>query len=58
MTHPCSSRPLAKSVAFLVLAALAVTVSGAGADINLVLNPGFESPQTYTRSVGTGLLDN
>jgi hypothetical protein len=28
---------------FLVLAALAVTVSGAGAD-NLVLNPGFESP--------------
>ena len=59
MTHPCSSRPLAKSVAFLVLAALAVTVSGAGAD-NLVLNPGFESPQTNSRPVGTSsiLLDN
>ena len=50
MTHPCSRRPLAKSVALLVLATLAVTVSGAGADI--VLNGGFESPsKNYSRHV-------
>ena len=44
MAHPCSRRPLSKSFVLLFLAALAVTVSGVGADINLVLNPGFESP--------------
>ena len=44
MAYPRSGRRLSNSVVLLVLAALAVTVSGAGADYNLVLNPGFESP--------------
>ena len=58
MTRTCPGRRLSKSVVFLILAALAVTASGVGADINLVLNPGFENPQTNTRSVGTGDLAN
>ena len=63
MAYPRSSRPLAKSVVLLVLAALTVTVSGAGADYNLVQNPGFESPDldgwpSRYYSMATSGLDN
>ena len=42
MVCPCSSRSLSKFVVLVVVAAMAVSVSGAWADTNLVLNPSFE----------------